>query len=77
MNLEELIIHVQLACRQAKLRNDQSVLVHRYYLHRIGLKPKQIAEMTNTTHIKVYDSIKRVRTGKRFNEVKERLNQIL
>lgn len=77
MNLEELMIHVQVACRQAKLRNNQAVLVHRYYLHKLGLKPKQIAEITNTSHIKVYDSIKRVKTGKRFGEVKDRLNQIL
>lgn len=77
MNPEELIIHVQLACSQLKIHPSKHVLVHRYCLHMIGLKPRQIAEMTNTSHIKVYDSIKRVRTGQRFNEVKERLNQIL
>jgi hypothetical protein len=65
------------ACRQVKLFERQYTPVYRYYLHRAGRNPKQIAELTNTSHIKVYDSIKRVRDGKRFDKVKAHLNQIL
>jgi predicted DNA-binding protein YlxM (UPF0122 family) len=73
----DIKIHVFNACRQVKLFERQYTPVYRYYLHRAGMTPKQIAELTNASHIKVYDSIKRVREGKRFDQVKARLNKIL
>lgn len=78
MSLTEVMNTVENMARNHGLLDRQIPVLQRYFLcKKSKLSINQIANFTNTSTFKVYDSIQRVDTGKRYDEIKAKIFAVL
>lgn len=77
-NLTEVMNTVENMAKNHGLLDKQIPVLQRYFLcKKSKLSINQIASFTNTSTFKVYDSIQRVESGKRYDEIKAKIFAVL
>lgn len=71
MNPDKILSTVREVAISHDLKPEQVTILQRYFLHKLTkMSLNQIATETGTSTLHVYNSIRRVETGKRFDWVK-------